>query len=352
METPNILCDARWIRPQMTGVGQYTYSILKEIHKQGHKFAIILPRASTYIHEFKNFKVFYSKFDIIQHPFTELEEQFFFPLICYLHGYNKFLSFEGRVPFFHFRIQTYSVIYDLSFLRYKASQPLKYRLFLLFYYYVSIFSKAKIITISKTVKSQILTFTKINPNNIEVVYPAASDFNSLMVEPCPFKLPKKFLLLVGATNLRKNIKSFCSAFNRIIKAHNDLHLVITGNVKFIKNEINDNDLNVHNLGYIPQSQLKFLYQNAYALVFPSIDEGFGIPLVEASQFSLPIACSNIDVFKEIMNDKALYFDPFSVDSIAECIEKLVTNKINHDYKHILSNFTWNNSSTQLLEAVF
>jgi len=77
----------------------------------------------------------------------------------------------------------------------------------------------------------------------------------------------------------------------------------------IKKFINKNNLqsSVIMPGYIKKKQALYYYKNAYVYVFPSIDEGFGIPLIEAMSSKVPVICSNIEIFKEIGDDAVIYF---------------------------------------------
>ena len=82
-----------------------------------------------------------------------------------------------------------------------------------------------------------------------------------------------------------------------------------------------NDL-VHHLGFVDTNMLRSLYAAADALVFPSLYEGWGLPVVEALDVGLPVLCSNISPLREITGDAAARFDPTEPDSIAEVIHRL------------------------------
>ena len=75
------------------------------------------------------------------------------------------------------------------------------------------------------------------------------------------------------------------------------------------------------LGFIPDKELKELYKNSAAFVYPSLYEGFGLPGLEAMAAGTLVLASDISVFKEIYKDKALYFDPHNVNSIKRTMEK-------------------------------
>ena len=73
------------------------------------------------------------------------------------------------------------------------------------------------------------------------------------------------------------------------------------------------------------AMLQFLYQRAHCLIFPSLWEGFGLPVLEAMSLGCPVICSEISVFKELFGDAVKYFDPYSVLSLSSAFESLNTN---------------------------
>ena len=79
-------------------------------------------------------------------------------------------------------------------------------------------------------------------------------------------------------------------------------------------------------GYIKKKQAIYYYNNAFTYVFPSIDEGFGIPLIEAMKMSVPIICSDIEVFKELANDSVLYFNRNSEKDLFNKLKMLMSEK--------------------------
>jgi len=116
-------------------------------------------------------------------------------------------------------------------------------------------------------------------------------------------------------------------------------------------------LNLENIIQIEgdDQMLSNLYKNAESFVFPSLYEGFGLPAIEAMSYGCPVLLSSIDVFREIADDAASFFDPKSPDSIKEKIENLVYSKenkekfINEAYRQI-KKFTWKNCANNTLDV--
>lgn len=144
-----------------------------------------------------------------------------------------------------------------------------------------------------------------------------------------FKEKQDYILFVGSVKPHKNLKNALLAFEKCQKEISDLHFVIVGKkegfvtgdneVEAIVNRINQGGEKVVFTGSVDDNTLFSIYEDASSFIMPSYYEGFGIPLVEAMYFKLPIICSDIPVFHEICGDQVLYFDPYDVDDIRKRI---------------------------------
>jgi len=137
----------------------------------------------------------------------------------------------------------------------------------------------------------------------------------------------------------KNHKMLLTAFN--IFSHNcaehDFHLVFTGatiddNARVIEDAVKQMAIadKVHILGYLSEEELASIWSGAYSLIFPSLFEGFGIPLLEAMFFEKPILCSNSTSLPEVGGDAVIYFDPRRPDEIAAAMESILIDKRLYD----------------------
>ena len=109
-------------------------------------------------------------------------------------------------------------------------------------------------------------------------------------------------------------------------------LVITGatNVKVYRKHIRNKDAFVF-LGYVESKELEFLHKNAYAFVFPSLNEGFGYPPVQSMRYGVPVAASGTTSIPEVCGDAVLYFDPYSVSEIKNRMVQLLDTEIYDEY---------------------
>jgi glycosyltransferase involved in cell wall biosynthesis len=133
-------------------------------------------------------------------------------------------------------------------------------------------------------------------------------------------------LAVATLNKRKNTENIVKAFSLISKDYPDLKLVLVGDSNRITASM---DLDVSNpniifTGYIEDEALPTLYKNALAFVFPSLYEGFGIPILEAQASETPVIATDIPIFREVAEDSVLYCTP-EAESIAEKMKEIEAN---------------------------
>jgi glycosyltransferase involved in cell wall biosynthesis len=182
---------------------------------------------------------------------------------------------------------------------------------------------ARIIAPSACTKADIVKYLGIDPAKIEVIYHACH----LMGEHESVPVPDRFVLYVGGRGRYKNFKLFFLAFARLAAALPDLHLVCAGQSAFDPAErelIAEHGLTGRCLR-LPASdrQLTFLYRKASLFVYPSLYEGFGLPILEAFACGCPVALSETSCFPEVAGDAAVYFDPTSPLAIAGAMERVL-----------------------------
>ncbi len=193
-------------------------------------------------------------------------------------------------------------------------------------------SKAtKIIAISENTKRDIIRLFDVKEDKIEVIY-LANSLTAGTIEKgkgSVSDLPQKYLLFVGNRRVYKNFDTFVESIASLLKDDNGLHLVCAGGGKFTPWEI----AGLEKLGIMQKviqypfddSKLAQFYRNALALVFPSLYEGFGIPILEAFSCGCPVIASNISSLPEVAGDAAEYFDPADTMSISGAVKKVIGN---------------------------
>ena len=193
----------------------------------------------------------------------------------------------------------------------------------------------KIITVSEYSKKDISHFLQVPSEKIDVIY----EGKSLTTEVSPqsvaeikkrYLLDKPYFLFVGVLERKKNLVNLTRGFDYFLQKYKvKMDLVVVGKADSHYPEIKHKAMDIKHssnlvfTGYVEDSELSALYKGAYAFANASLHEGFGLPGVEALSFGLPLLVSNIDVFNEIYDNAALYFNPLDPEDIGEKMNILV-----------------------------
>ena len=194
--------------------------------------------------------------------------------------------------------------------------------------------RAECITVSEHSRASIKSFfPELLDKEIPVFYSPMLDYEPEGFLPPTVKTKKYFLLTSGARWEKNNLRAV-KAFDELVtmmRSTNhlfDMKLVITGatNVKAYRKHIRNRDAFVF-LGYVESKELEFLHKNAYAFIFPSLNEGFGYPPVQSMRYGVPVAASGTTSVPEVCENAALYFDPYSVSEIKNRMIQLLDSNI-------------------------
>lgn len=233
--------------------------------------------------------------------------------------------------------RTITTVHDIRYLRFSALYS-PYRRLLARLCLRSALERADVvITVSDSMKGEILDF--FPKANVRVLYNGINieSFHKLTDEDIicvrsKYDIPPNFLLCVGHFEKRKNYLRLLDALDLINKEGNNLSLVIVGNygddLELVYHKINQLGLSgsVKILMNLSDNELHCLYRLSSLFVFPSIYEGFGIPILEAMAARCPMVISNLPVFREITENQFFYFDPYDPVSIADHILKVYNSK--------------------------
>lgn len=185
-----------------------------------------------------------------------------------------------------------------------------------------------IIAVSEFTKSQITGLLGVAPAKIRVVHHGVRELK-LPAEP-----QEKIVLSVGAIQKRKNLSRLVAAFESV---EADWRLVLAGSEGFGAAEIDARIQasparpRIHVTGYIDDAELARWYARASIFAFPSLDEGFGIPVIEAMAAGVPVITSNRSALTEVAGTAALLVDPERTDAIAEALRRLTDDPaLRHD----------------------
>ena len=327
---------------QPTGVGVYTYHLINNLFRLYGK-----DRANT-LTVFTPTRTLLSKDLTVVKLSTLLQSSKYGKLAAFCRFcWNTFLyPFQARgfdllvSPTTHgsFLLKNQVItVHDLLSLRYKnisAHQRFYFKYLLPF-----LISRARlVIAVSETTKKDIVRFLKCPEEKIRVIH---NGYDPACYHPSPANKGliqqafgySNYLLAVGPTYPHKNIEILIHAYEALDKETRKNHpLLIAGGKKAYTDQLKERveaaglSEDVHFPGYVPASLMPALYQEARALFFPSLYEGFGIPLLEAMACGCPVVVSDTSSMPEVCGDAALYFDPRDQYSITAAMRRILSDE--------------------------
>ena len=332
--------DAKRAFFNRSGLGNYSRFIIQSLinNYQGNEYVLYSPKAQNRI----NFlgpdsnhklvtprKIIHQKFPSYWRSMA-MAGEFSQDNIQIFHGLS------GEIPknITRFNVKSVVTIHDLIFLRfpdlYKSIDRKVYTKKFRF----ACENADKIIAISQQTKEDIIQFFNIDSNKIEVIYQSCNQrFHTTSPNDEKkevkdlYKLPDNYLLYVGTIEKRKNLLSIVKALHQ---GKIDTPLVVVGKKTPYFEEVNNyiKEFNLRNIRFlknVPDHHLPALYQMASVFIYPSVFEGFGIPILEALFSKLPVITSKGSCFPEAGGPSSIYIDPENYQELAESIKNALEN---------------------------
>jgi glycosyltransferase involved in cell wall biosynthesis len=261
------------------------------------------------------------------------------------------------------------VLHDLSFLHFPSFIPKAYWLYLKRYTPKFIDKATQIVTVSAFSKQDILSFYRIDDSKIDVVPNAAREsFRPASVKEKEetknkYSDGREYFVYTGSIHPRKNLTNLLKAFSVFKKKQkSNLKLILAGRlawkyssfIESLKTYRYRDDVVM--TGYLPEEELARITGSAYALVYPSLWEGFGVPVLEAMRCEVPVITSSGTAMQEIAKEAALYADPGNYNDIADKMmllykdERLRAEMILRG-KQVEKEYSWNRSAKQLWDCI-
>lgn len=229
-----------------------------------------------------------------------------------------------------------------------------------------------VITITEYSKKQIVQYVGIHPTKMHAIHLAPKTASALqhtqvINETALNGTTRKYILHIGVLEKRKNLLNLIKAFDLLLKeGFEDYDLVLAGN-KVAKSKIDDSE-NIHQLindlglqqrvllpGFITDEQLAHYYSHASLYAFVSVNEGFGLPVLEAFQHHLPTLVADNSCLPEVGGDAVITCDPYDIvdikDKMKMILEDITLQKILIEKgRQRLALFSWEKTTGQLLQV--
>ncbi|MGB9883514.1 MAG: glycosyltransferase family 4 protein [Microgenomates group bacterium] len=320
-----ILLDAHMLGQKETGNGRYWKNLILHLAKFIDSKNIILycnlPK-NQLPKEFQKFIIFTPKFKNgfyrIFFGFNEAIKKYKPDLI----HIQNFTPWKKTIPIVN-------TVHDLCFKTYSQTFGLKSKIAFQLFFSRSLKLSNMIVVPSFFVKKMLLKYYPfLDKNKVVVTYEAADSVfkyigNKNKVKNYlskKFNITSDFFLVVGEIQLRKQPLKIISAFKKILKKYPHTLLIFTG-----PNKINlKEEKNIKIFNYVSDEDLNYLYNGAKALIYFSLCEGFGLPIIEAMATKTPVICSNIPVFREITNNQAIFVN--NTKELVPAMKNFLENK--------------------------
>lgn len=349
----NILIDCRMI--QCSGIGIYIEQMLLQLllSERYNVTLMIEKKHERYIKEK------YPSLNYVITPYKRYDLRGFFGNNKTIKKYDCYFMPSLCIPPFIFSdIQIISTIHDLCpiFLKkifgFRAS--VSYKIIML----LQLIFSTKIVCISEFTKAQLIECygSKFN-YKVTVIYNGVTKREIIDTdEQSEYqKGSQPFGLVVGNIKPHKNVVPLINYLLNNSDALN-FKLVVVGQLDGFRNNENVNVINSEKIvftGKISDSMLVSYYQNANFFIYPSLYEGFGLPLLEAMYYNLKIFSSDIPVFREIAGNAITYFNPVTFNNLIHKINEYLDNQFNehHNYDNLLTKFTWDTAGAELIKLI-
>ena len=223
---------------------------------------------------------------------------------------------------------------------------------------------AVVLTDSEATRHDLVTLYAIPPDKVRVVYPGVADDLARVEDPAElarvrtkYGLPERYLFFLGTLQPRKNVVRLVQAYQLGGAQAEGVGLALGGAPGWLYDPRWTADVpGVVELGYVADEDVPALYSGALALVFPSLYEGFGFPVVEAMRCGTPVITSETSSLPELAGDAALTVDPLDILALAEAIRRVIQDAglrarmVESGYA-LATRFTWEAAALQTLAAL-
>jgi len=354
---------------ELAGVGHYVYYLVKYILKQDQE--------NQYVLFFYNPKIKIPEFEQQNVKFVYFPAESFISRIpiFYKHYYLANLIKKEKLDLYHnpaniiplgYHGRSVISVHDLAIYVNPDWFPQGQNFNTKVLFPQSLKKAEKIIAVSHNTKNDLINIFKVPREKIQVIYEGVEDFDQNEItkdEIRPeLKFTEPYLFFVGTIEPRKNIERLIKAYKNFIKENpgTKIKLVIAGKKGWkcdtIFKAINDPELKDKLIypGYISLQEKIYLYKNCLAFIFPTLYEGFGLPVLEAMSLGKPVISSKIAPITEFAKDKALLINPQNIDQIKKAMESIAGDQslrksLGQKAIGVKSDFSWKIAAQKTIE---
>jgi glycosyltransferase involved in cell wall biosynthesis len=358
------------LKNKLEGIGIYTQEIFKRVVK-------LLPQHEFYFLFDRNFDrefIFAENVTpVIVSPYARHPVLWYWwferavPKILKENDIELFISPDGYGSL-HIDIPQMITVHDLAFEHYVKHTPFLVNNY--YRYFVPEYCRKadKILAVSEFTKQDIISSYKIDAQKIEVVHNGTDEsifsfrHDAHILSNYHLK-EKEYFIFIGAVHPRKNVLGLLQAFEHFKNTYQHPHrLVIVGRKAWMNKELESFYAGMqhkNDVTWIEKTDRSHLFEilsHAFALVYPSFFEGFGIPIIEAMSAGIPVITSNLSSMPEVAGNAAILVNPKDIDEISTAMNQLVMS--NDLYKELIEkgklrskDFSWDTSAKKVAEII-
>jgi len=358
-------------KDKLEGFGVFTHEIFSRLARQHpeHEFFFLFDR--KFDEEFiyaKNVKPFILLPPASHYRLLVFWYQYSLKWFLKKHKPNILISPDGGIPL-KTAVKSLSVIHDLNFEHFPEDLPKGVRNYYQFYYRKIAHKATRLITVSEFSKKDIQKIYQVNPEKIDVVYNGVGEKfrplteNEIAETRNEVTSGLQYFLFVGSIHQRKNLPNMMKAFTEFRKTSSEEILFVIAGAKRWWNEEMENAYeqsaykkDIRFIGRVENDNLPKVIGSAYALLFASRFEGFGIPIIEAMKCGVPVITSTSSSMPEVAGDAALLVNPDSVESICEAMKKIASDPalrkgLSSKGIERANTFSWDQSSQRFWSSI-
>ncbi len=278
-----------------------------------------------------------------------------------------FMDIAGVIQFYPKKIKKIVIVYDLVWKRFPETMDFTHSIRMKVLANNFYGKCDQVIAISNSTKNDFINFLKLK-TPVEVIHlgidrkrfikQTSKEVNRVLEK---YNISKKYILTVGTLEPRKNLINVVEAFSKL-KNKNMYQLVMIGNRGWGDVDLSEivKKYNVQSetimTGYVEGDELNAFYSGAEVFVYPSLYEGFGLPILEAMSCGCPVITSNNSSMPEVANDAAILIEALNVMDLKDAIEKVLNNSVDRlDMKKRgfsnINNFSWEKTASHAVSVI-
>ncbi len=369
----NICLDLSPTVHHHAGLGRYAHELLLALAKidPENTYSIFYnnpcrARVDSTLRDFQHYTTFLSyrpwRLSVLLAHFIQFSQDYMFP------GIDLFHATDYTLPYFS-RLRSVFTLYDFSFQFYPETHTLLNRWFLTLMIPRFLRAADRLIAISECTKRDAIKIYGLNATKIKVIYggvnPRFRPANPEVVRAvrAKYNLPDHFILYVGTVEPRKNLTTLLEAYIAVRERITQfpLSLVIVGKKGWLYtsffHRLRELGLEKQVLltGYVPDEDLPSIYSAADLFAFPSLYEGFGLPVLEAMACGTPVIASNRSSLPEVVGGAGILIDPLDVSGWVEAMERLLVDpekrrEMSEKGLQQAMKFSWEKAAAMTLEV--